>query len=66
MIISLEDVCESHLFTVNHSRLDHDPLLANEISPEAQEQVFYVPFSNPSIYRLMRWFVFWITDKISC
>ena len=55
-IIGLEDVCESHLFTVNSSHSDHDPLLANGILPQSQEEVFYAPYSSPSVYRLMCWF----------
>lgn len=59
-IIGLEDVCESHLFALNSScasQSDNDPLLANGILPQTQDQAFYAPFLSPSIYRLMSWFV---------
>ena len=56
-IIGLEDVCKSHLFAVNSSHSDHDPLLANGILPQSQDQAFYAPYSSPSVYRLITWFL---------
>ena len=55
-IIGLEDVCESPHFSVSTSHSDQNPLSANGILPQPEEQAFYAPFTSPSIYRLMRWF----------
>jgi len=56
-IIGLEDVCKSYLFAVNSLHSDHDPLLANGILPQSQEQAFYAPYKSPSVYQLMCWFL---------
>ena len=55
-IVGLEDVCESPHFATSTSRPDHDPLLANGISSQTQDQAFYAPFASPSVYRLVSWF----------
>ena len=56
-IIGLEDVCESPHFAASTSRSDHNSLSANGISPPTQDQTFYAPFTSPSVYRLMSWFL---------
>jgi len=55
-IVGLEDVCKSPHFAVNTSQSVHNPLIANGILSQTQDQMFYVPFASPSIYWLMSWF----------
>ena len=57
-MIGLDDVCESPNFAAcTTSRLDHNPLVANGILSPTEEHAFYAPFTSPSVYRLMSWFV---------
>ena len=56
-MIGLDDVCKSPNFAACTSGSDHNPLVANGILSPTEEQAFYAPFTSPSVYRLMSWFI---------